>query len=153
MIEIVLNCPSTNAALLVLLIGVQAILGRPSYDNPHYSLATLLYICRCLPIYRLKIAVVAAYIYCYKIVNRTYKYCYWFIMQEESDQCCQHSIIKPACVPISIISLFIFMIVFFPLLNEDSLESSSTRYERTGFCSDECKWALAKQSKSFWVII
>uniref|UniRef100_A0A1I8EFS1 PLD phosphodiesterase domain-containing protein n=1 Tax=Wuchereria bancrofti TaxID=6293 RepID=A0A1I8EFS1_WUCBA len=59
--------------------------------------------------------------------------------KEESEQCCQHSIIKPACVPVSIISLFIFLIVFFPLFNEDGFDTGSVRYDRSGYCIDQCR--------------
>ncbi|KHN75191.1 putative phospholipase D F09G2.8 [Toxocara canis] len=59
---------------------------------------------------------------------------YWLL--EETERCCRHSIIKPACVPISVISLFILMIVFFPLFNDDAIDSALTRYERSGVCNE-----------------
>ncbi|KAL3985812.1 PLD-like domain family protein [Acanthocheilonema viteae] len=64
--------------------------------------------------------------------------------KEESEQCCQHSIIKPACVPVSIISLFIFLIVFFPLFNEDGFDMASIRYDRSGYCTDQCRIELVE---------
>ncbi|CAG9529778.1 unnamed protein product, partial [Cercopithifilaria johnstoni] len=57
--------------------------------------------------------------------------------KEENEQCCQHSIIKPACIPVSVISLFIFLIVFFPLFNEDGFDMTSIRYDRNGRCTDQ----------------
>ncbi|VDO08055.1 unnamed protein product [Brugia timori] len=65
--------------------------------------------------------------------------------KEESEQCCQHSIIKPACVPVSIISLFIFLIVFFPLFNEDGFDTGSVRYDRNGYCTDQCRLITGNQ--------
>uniref|UniRef100_A0A0R3RPZ7 PLD phosphodiesterase domain-containing protein n=1 Tax=Elaeophora elaphi TaxID=1147741 RepID=A0A0R3RPZ7_9BILA len=62
--------------------------------------------------------------------------------KEESEQCCQHSIIKPACVPVSIISLVIFLIVFFPLFNEDGFDATFIRYDRSGHCTDQCRLAF-----------
>ncbi|KAM3716872.1 putative phospholipase D F09G2.8 [Dirofilaria immitis] len=66
------------------------------------------------------------------------------VEKEESEQCCQHSIIKPACVPVSIISLFIFLIVFFPLFNEDGFDTTSVRYDRNGYCTDQCRVQLVE---------
>uniref|UniRef100_A0A915PHU9 PLD phosphodiesterase domain-containing protein n=1 Tax=Setaria digitata TaxID=48799 RepID=A0A915PHU9_9BILA len=66
------------------------------------------------------------------------------VEKEESEQCCQHSIIKPACVPVSIISLFIFLIVFFPLFNEDGFDMASIRYDRSGYCTDHCRIQLVE---------
>ncbi|VDM95133.1 unnamed protein product [Thelazia callipaeda] len=62
-----------------------------------------------------------------------------YICTDESEQCCQHSIIKPACVPISVISLFIFLIVFLPLFSEDNFDNTSMRYVRSGCCTDQCR--------------
>uniref|UniRef100_A0A915BBJ6 PLD phosphodiesterase domain-containing protein n=1 Tax=Parascaris univalens TaxID=6257 RepID=A0A915BBJ6_PARUN len=61
------------------------------------------------------------------------------IEKEESEQCCRHSIIRPACVPITIISLFIVMVVFFPLFNDETIDAALTRYERSGICSESCR--------------
>ncbi|VDD86126.1 unnamed protein product [Enterobius vermicularis] len=55
-----------------------------------------------------------------------------------SEQCCEHSIIKPACVPITILSLVVLTIVFYPLLNEEILGNTIQRFERTGECTDTC---------------
>nr|CDP98517.1 Bm3244, isoform c [Brugia malayi] len=71
--------------------------------------------------------------------------------KEESEQCCQHSIIKPACVPVSIISLFIFLIVFFPLFNEDGFDTGSVRYDRNGYCTDQCRMQLVETIPSILI--
>ncbi|EFO27645.2 hypothetical protein LOAG_00845 [Loa loa] len=71
--------------------------------------------------------------------------------KEESEQCCQHSIIKPACVPVSIISLFIFLIVFFPLFNEDGLDTTSIRYDRSGYCTDQCRMEMVETIPSILI--
>ncbi|VDK78049.1 unnamed protein product [Litomosoides sigmodontis] len=64
--------------------------------------------------------------------------------KEESEQCCQHSIIKPACVPVSVISLIIFLIIFFPLFNENGFDMASARYDRSGYCTDQCRIQLVE---------
>uniref|UniRef100_A0A914XD81 PLD phosphodiesterase domain-containing protein n=1 Tax=Plectus sambesii TaxID=2011161 RepID=A0A914XD81_9BILA len=63
--------------------------------------------------------------------------------KEETETCCRNSCIKPACFPISVIALFIFMVVFFPLLNEDMLETPR-KYEKTGVCKDQCRFEFVE---------
>lgn len=67
---------------------------------------------------------------------------------EESSKkrCCKcgnsrNRIIKPACVPISIVSLFIIALVFLPLFNEEDLASP---IKLTTGCSVDCKTFLVE---------
>ncbi|KAK0411595.1 hypothetical protein QR680_005735 [Steinernema hermaphroditum] len=57
--------------------------------------------------------------------------------KEETEDCCKNSCIRPACLPICIIALFLFMVVFFPLLNDEAI-GGDRKYERTGVCLDSC---------------
>ncbi|TKR86914.1 hypothetical protein L596_011412 [Steinernema carpocapsae] len=57
--------------------------------------------------------------------------------KEETEDCCKNSCIRPPCFPICAIALFLFMVVFFPLMNDDNI-GGDRKYERTGFCTDTC---------------
>uniref|UniRef100_A0A915DQ10 PLD phosphodiesterase domain-containing protein n=1 Tax=Ditylenchus dipsaci TaxID=166011 RepID=A0A915DQ10_9BILA len=43
--------------------------------------------------------------------------------KEESEECCKNSIVKPACLPITILALLLLMTFFIPLFNDDSIEN------------------------------
>jgi hypothetical protein len=61
---------------------------------------------------------------------------------EEEAECCKNSIIKPACLPITILALLILMTFFVPMLNEDFRDAAisiTKKYERTGICTDQCR--------------
>lgn len=57
--------------------------------------------------------------------------------KEESDECCKNSIIKPACLPITILAFLLLMTFFIPLFNDDTSETTK-KYERSGICTDTC---------------
>ncbi|KAL3083033.1 hypothetical protein niasHS_010835 [Heterodera schachtii] len=62
--------------------------------------------------------------------------------KDESNECCKNSIVKPACLPVTILALLLLMAFFVPMLNEemgDSAVGSAKKYERTGKCTDECR--------------
>uniref|UniRef100_A0A0N5AVJ0 PLD phosphodiesterase domain-containing protein n=1 Tax=Syphacia muris TaxID=451379 RepID=A0A0N5AVJ0_9BILA len=69
---------------------------------------------------------------------------YSSMRESDSEQCCEHSIIKPACVPITILSLVVLTIVFYPLLNEELLGNTVQRFERTGECFDMCRLQIVE---------
>lgn len=54
----------------------------------------------------------------------------------DDDDCCKNSIIKPACLPITILAFLLLMTFFVPFFNEESYDSS--KYEKTGICTDLC---------------
>lgn len=56
---------------------------------------------------------------------------------EDDDDCCKNSIIKPACLPITILALLLLMTFFIPRFNDESSENSE-KYEKTGICTDDC---------------
>ena len=67
--------------------------------------------------------------------------------KNEEEHCCRNSIIKPACLPITILALLILMTFFIPMLNEDFRDaamSSTKKYERTGVCTDQCSLQLVE---------
>uniref|UniRef100_A0A914C1F1 PLD phosphodiesterase domain-containing protein n=1 Tax=Acrobeloides nanus TaxID=290746 RepID=A0A914C1F1_9BILA len=68
---------------------------------------------------------------------------YKHLSKEESEECCKNSIIKPACIPITIISFFIIMIIFFPLFSDDALESAKN-YEKEKLCKESCKFRFVE---------
>lgn len=57
---------------------------------------------------------------------------------DEADECCRNSLIKPACLPITILAFLLLMTFFIPLFNDDAMESQK-KYERTGICTDDCR--------------
>lgn len=63
--------------------------------------------------------------------------------KEESDECCKNSIIKPACLPITILALLLLMTFFIPLFNDDSAETTK-KYERSGICTDKCLFEIVE---------
>uniref|UniRef100_A0A1I8AVX3 PLD phosphodiesterase domain-containing protein n=1 Tax=Steinernema glaseri TaxID=37863 RepID=A0A1I8AVX3_9BILA len=63
--------------------------------------------------------------------------------KEETEDCCKNSCIRPACLPICIIALFLFMVVFFPLLNDEAI-GGDRKYERTGVCLDSCSLRIVE---------
>lgn len=56
--------------------------------------------------------------------------------KEESEECCKNSIIKPACLPITILAILLLITFFMPLFNEDA--ESTKKFEKTGICTDFC---------------
>lgn len=56
--------------------------------------------------------------------------------QKDADNCCQNSIVKPACLPISIVAILLMITFLMPIFNDD-LEMSLA-FEKTGLCSDQC---------------
>ncbi|MFH4977180.1 hypothetical protein AB6A40_003889 [Gnathostoma spinigerum] len=63
---------------------------------------------------------------------------------QEKEPVCKHSIVRPACVPVTVIALFIVLLVFFPLFNEDNIDSASIRYEKSGVCRDLCEMEIVE---------
>ncbi|CAD6191629.1 unnamed protein product [Caenorhabditis auriculariae] len=66
--------------------------------------------------------------------------------EEKATYCCgyrasRNRIIKPACVPISIISLFIIALVFLPLFNEEDLSSP---FKLPTECPNSCSSSLVE---------
>lgn len=64
--------------------------------------------------------------------------------KDDSDECCKHSFIKPACLPITILAILLLMTFFIPLFNEDPGDSIK-KYERTGICTDNCRLVFQKK--------
>lgn len=56
----------------------------------------------------------------------------------DPDECCKHSFIKPACLPITILAMLLIMTFFIPLFNEDFSETIK-KYERNAVCADHCR--------------
>ncbi|CAD5230842.1 unnamed protein product [Bursaphelenchus xylophilus] len=56
--------------------------------------------------------------------------------KEESEECCKNSIIKPACLPITILAILLLITFFMPLFNEDA--ENTKKFEKTGICTDFC---------------
>lgn len=63
--------------------------------------------------------------------------------KEETDECCKNSIIKPACLPITILAILLLMTFFIPLFNDDTAESTK-KYERTGLCHEGCTFEIVE---------
>lgn len=64
--------------------------------------------------------------------------------EKDEEQCCHSSrnrVIKPACLPITIISLLIIGLVFLPLFNEEDLEAPM---KLTVSCDKKCDLRLAE---------
>ncbi len=61
--------------------------------------------------------------------------------EREAAKCCRRGPCRPACLPISLIAVFVVVAVFMPLLNEDTFESLS-RVERSGLCLEMCRCEL-----------
>ncbi|CAD5226373.1 unnamed protein product [Bursaphelenchus okinawaensis] len=56
--------------------------------------------------------------------------------KEESEECCKNSIIKPACLPITILAILLLITFFMPLFNDDA--ENTKKFEKTGICTDFC---------------
>jgi hypothetical protein len=57
--------------------------------------------------------------------------------KDPSDGCCQNSIVKPACLPITIIAIILMVTFLMPIFNDD-LELG-LKFEKTGQCVEECR--------------
>nr|CAD2204060.1 unnamed protein product [Meloidogyne enterolobii] len=69
----------------------------------------------------------------------------------EKQECCNNSIIKPACFPITIVALLVLLLFFMPMFNEDMKDFAVTnvkKYERTGICTDQCSWEIIESIPS-----
>nr|CAD2143850.1 unnamed protein product [Meloidogyne enterolobii] len=69
----------------------------------------------------------------------------------EKQECCNNSIIKPACLPITIVALLVLLLFFMPMFNEDMKDIAGTnvkKYERTGICTDKCSWEIIESIPS-----
>ncbi|CAI4223218.1 unnamed protein product [Auanema sp. JU1783] len=58
---------------------------------------------------------------------------------KDEEQCCR--IIKPACLPITIVSLFIITLVFLPLFNEEDLEAPT---KLSAYCDASCNFQIVE---------
>ncbi|KAI6190479.1 hypothetical protein M3Y97_00122500 [Aphelenchoides bicaudatus] len=56
--------------------------------------------------------------------------------QKDGDSCCQNSIVKPACLPITIVAILLMITFLMPIFNDD-LEMTMA-FEKTGVCSENC---------------
>lgn len=61
---------------------------------------------------------------------------------KDSDAYCQNSIVKPACIPITIVSILLMITFLMPIFNDD-LELS-LKFEKTGVCSDACRLEIVE---------
>lgn len=56
--------------------------------------------------------------------------------KECGEGCCANSIVKPACIPIFIVAIFLMVTFLVPIFNEEA--EMNLKFEKTGVCMEEC---------------
>jgi phospholipase D3/4 len=62
--------------------------------------------------------------------------------KDVGEGCCHNSLIKPACLPITIVAVLLMITFLMPLFNDD-LEMGM-KFEKTGICVDHCSLEIVE---------